>query len=30
MERDILCLPCDAFLRSLTPRSSFAAVLDSA
>ena len=30
LEHDILCLPCDAFLRSLIARSSFAAVLDSA
>lgn len=28
LERGILCLPCDAFLRCLNPRSSFAAVLD--
>ena len=30
LERGILCLPCDSFLRSLTPRSPFEAVLDSA
>ncbi len=30
LERDILCLPCDAFLRALTPGRSFATVVDTA
>ena len=30
LERDILCLPCDSFLRSLNPQSPFEAVVDSA
>ncbi len=30
VERNVMCLPCDSFLRSLTPRSSFAAAIESA
>ena len=30
LERDILCLPCDAFLRALTPARPFSRVIDVA